>query len=88
MQSKIIYKVNPDYPAEARASRLEGTVILNVQIGKDGRVENISVISATSPLFVDSSVNAVRQWVYSTTMLNGEPVAVLTTVTLNYALTQ
>jgi protein TonB len=88
MQSKLIYKVNPEYPSAARASRLEGTVILNVQIGKDGHVENLSVISATNSLFVESSLNAVQQWVYSTTLLNGEPVAVLSTVTLNYSLTQ
>jgi TonB family protein len=80
--------VNPDYPAEARASRLEGKVILNVLIGKDGHVENVSVITATSPLFVESSLNAVQQWVYKPTLLNGEPVSVSTTVTLSYSLTQ
>jgi TonB family protein len=80
--------VNPDYPAEARASRLEGKVILSVLIGKDGHVENVSVITATSPLFVESSLNAVQQWVYKPTLLNGEPVSVSTTVTLSYSLTQ
>jgi len=87
-QAKLIYKVNPEYPALARSSRLEGKVILDVLIGKDGHVENIGVISSTSPLFVDPSVNAVQQWMYSPTLLNGDPVTVLTTVTLNFTLSQ
>jgi protein TonB len=79
--------VNPDYPALARSARLEGTVVLSIVIGKDGHVENVEVLSSTNALFVEPSVNAVKQWVYSTTLLNGEPVSVSTTVVLNFTLT-
>jgi protein TonB len=85
-QSNIVYKVNPQYPAEARQARIEGVVILNVQIAKDGTVSDVKIISASNPLLLPGVVDAVRQWVYKPTMLNGEPVEVITTVTINFSL--
>jgi len=82
----LIYKVNPVYPLEARQARIQGVVILNVTIAKDGHVADAKVISSTDPLLVPGSVEAVRQWVYKPVMLNGEPVEVITTVTINYSL--
>jgi protein TonB len=78
--------VNPQYPELARQARIEGVVILSVQIAKDGTVSEIKVISSTSPLLLTGVVDAVRQWVYKPTLLNGEPVEVLTTVTVNFSL--
>ena len=66
--------------------RVEGSVILQVQIAKDGKVSDARLITATSPLLTPGVVEAVQQWVYSPTMLNGEPVEVITTVTVNFSL--
>jgi TonB family protein len=85
-QSNIIYKVNPQYPPEARQARIEGVVILSVVIAKDGPVSDVKIISASSPLLLPGVVDAVRQWVYKPTLLNGEPVEVITTVTVNFSL--
>jgi protein TonB len=85
-QSNIIYKVNPQYPPEARQARIEGVVILSVVIAKDGTVSDVKIISASSPLLLPGVVDAVKQWVYKPTLLNGEPVEVITTVTVNFSL--
>jgi protein TonB len=85
-QSNIVYKVNPQYPPSAREARIEGVVILNVQIAKDGTVSEIKVISSSDPRLLTGVVDAVRQWVYKPTLLNGEPVEVVTTVTINFSL--
>ena len=63
-------------------------MVLNVQIAKDGTVSEIKVISASSPLLLPGVVDAVKQWVYKPTLLNGEPVEVITTVTINFSLAQ
>jgi protein TonB len=63
-------------------------VILNVQIAKDGTVSEIKVISSSDPRLLPGVVDAVRQWVYKPTLLNGEPVEVITTVTINFSLQQ
>ena len=85
-QSNIVYKVNPQYPPEARQARIEGVVVLSVQIAKDGTISDVKIISASSPLLIPGVVDAVRQWVYKPTLLNGEPVEVITTVTINFSL--
>jgi protein TonB len=87
-QSNIVYKVNPQYPPEARQARIEGVLILSVQIAKDGTISDVKIISASNPLLIPGVVDAVRQWVYKPTLLNGEPVEVITTVTINFSLQQ
>ena len=84
---KVIYKVTPTYPAAARAARIQGSVILQVTITDDGHVSDAKLISSTDPLLEPGVEDAVRQWVYSPTLLNGQPVAVVTTVTVNFSLT-
>jgi TonB family protein len=86
-QSKLISQPKPVYPPDAKAARIQGTVTLNVDIAADGKVKDVSVISGP-PELVRSAVEAVSQWVYSTTLLNGEPVEVTTTVDVNYTLQQ
>ena len=81
----LLTKIAPKYPAEAKAARVQGTVSLAVVIGKDGLVLNIDVISG-DPLLVGASVEAVRQWVYQPTLLNGEAVEVVTQVDVNFTL--
>ena len=77
----------PVYPAEAKQNRIQGTVKLEVTIDKEGHVANMSLISGP-PELVRSAIDAVQQWVYRPTMLNGEPVSVITTVDVNYTLAQ
>jgi protein TonB len=77
----------PVYPAEAKQNRIQGTVRLEITIDKEGRVANMSLLSGP-PELVRSATDAVQQWVYKPTLLNGEPVSVLTTVDINYTLAQ
>jgi protein TonB len=87
MQEHLASKVTPVYPALAKQQGVEGTVRLEATIDKDGHVAALSVVSGP-PLLIQSAVDAVNQWVYKQTLLNGEPVSVVTTVDVNYTLTQ
>lgn len=84
---KLVKKVNPLYPAEAKQARIQGVVRLAVVIDKDGKVKDIEVLDG-HPLLVEAAVPAVRQWEYSTTLLNGEPVEVATQVDVSFTLTK
>jgi protein TonB len=77
--------VAPDYPAIARASRVEGVVILEAVIAEDGTVRDVRVLRSR-PLLDDAAIDAVRQWRFTPTLLNGEPVAVVMTVTVAFSL--
>jgi TonB family protein len=83
MAGQIVKQVHPVYPAEARAARIQGTVTLKAVIGKDGVVEQLSVVSGP-PELVQSAMDAVRQWQYKPFLLNGNPVEVQTTINVNY----
>jgi protein TonB len=83
-QAKLVKQTPPD-PALARQAGVAGTVRLSVLIGKDGTVQNIKVISGPPPL-VAAAMQAVQQWVYQPTLLNGIPVEVVTTVNVNFAM--
>jgi TonB family protein len=76
----------PDYPDEAKLSKIAGTVMIEAQIGKDGKVQNLRVISSPAPVLTDSSVKAVRKWEYKPYLLNGQPIDVRTTIDVAYAL--
>jgi protein TonB len=84
---KIVSKPTPVYPPLAKASRVQGTVQLSVQIGPDGTVQDVQLISG-HPLLAQAAIDAVKQWVYQPTLLNGNPVSVLTTVDVNFTLSQ
>jgi TonB family protein len=85
MAGALISRPDPIYPDEARAQHIEGSVILRARIAKTGAVENVQVISGPPELLV-SAIDAVRQWKYKPYLLNGEPTAVDTTITLNFTL--
>lgn len=87
MAAALIYKVQPQYPAIARAIHLAGTVYLRAIIATDGSVRQLEVISG-SPLLANAATQAVRQWRYQPTRLNGEPVEVETLVTVHFVLDQ
>lgn len=85
MAGNIVSKVMPKYPAEAKKARIQGKVVLSAIIGKNGAVEELAVLSGPQEL-QQSSLDAVRQWVYKPFLLNGEPVAVKTTINVIYQL--
>jgi TonB family protein len=84
-QAKLISQPKPVYPPEAKQAHVSGIVHLSAVIGKEGNVINLAVIDG-HPLLVPSAMEAVRQWVYQTTLLNGEPVEVITQIDVNYTL--
>jgi len=86
-QSNLITKVTPPYPPDAKAARIQGVVQLAVIIGKDGTVQNVQVLSG-EPLLIPAATEAVKQWIYKPTLLNGNPVEVVTTVDVNFTLSQ
>lgn len=77
--------VPPAYPEVARAARVDGTVILEATIDEAGEVQNVKVLRSI-PLLDRAAVDAVRQWRYTPTRLNGVPVAVVMTVTVTFTL--
>lgn len=85
MQAKAIDHPNPVYPAIARAAHVQGTVVLHAIIGKDGTIQQLQLVSGP-PLLVNSAMDAVRQWRYQPTELNGEPVDVDTTISVVFTL--
>jgi len=84
-QSKLVSQPRPVYPPLAKQARIQGVVHLAALIGKEGNVLDLAVISG-HPLLAASALDAVRQWVYKTTLLNGEPVEILTQIDVNYTL--
>ncbi|HEV7513637.1 MAG TPA: energy transducer TonB [Candidatus Acidoferrum sp.] len=85
--AKLMNKVQPMYPPLARQTRISGTVRLHAIIAKNGTVEQLEVISG-HPLLVQAALDAVRQWRYQATTLNGEPVEVDTTIDVIFSLNQ
>lgn len=80
-----LVSVNPVYPEGARAARIEGVVILEITIGKDGSVASARVLRSI-PELDQAAIDAVLQWVYEPTLLNGEPIEVKLNVTINFTL--
>ncbi|MGA7767030.1 MAG: TonB family protein [Candidatus Sulfotelmatobacter sp.] len=81
----LIRKVSPTYPPLARQARIQGTVILQAQISKDGSIQNLQLISG-HPMLAPAAIEAVKQWKYKPYLLNGEPVEVETQVQVNFTL--
>lgn len=85
MQNQIVHKVTPTYPADAKKARIQGKVVLEAIISKTGEVENLKVVSGPKEL-QQSSLDAVRQWLYKPYLMNGNPVEVKTTIHVLYTL--
>jgi protein TonB len=85
--SRLISKVQPVYPAIAEQSGVQGTVLLHAVIGMDGHLLSLGVAnSSANPDLANAAMDAVRQWVYQPTLLNGMPVEVVTTVAVVFRL--
>jgi TonB family protein len=87
MAASLITKVEPLYPQLAKSARVEGSVILAAVIGKDGTVQELHSLGGPA-LLIQAAMDAVKQWVYRPTMLNGQPVQVATTLEINFSLNQ
>ncbi|HJZ12475.1 MAG TPA: energy transducer TonB, partial [Acidobacteriota bacterium] len=74
------------YPEVARRARIQGTVILEAVITKTGTVEEMKILRALHPVLDQAAMNAVKQWKYKPAVLNGRPVKVYFTVTVNFQL--
>jgi len=85
--ARLVNKVQPLYPPLARQTRISGTVKLHAIIGKDGTVQQLVMVSG-HPLLVQAALDAVRQWRYQPTLLNGEPVEVDTEIDVIFSLAQ
>lgn len=83
--ASIITQTRPLYPPLARQARIQGNVVLHAIIDKDGKVAQLEVISG-HPLLVQAALDAVRQWRYRPTLLNGDPVEVDTTITVTFTM--
>jgi protein TonB len=83
--AKIISQPKPVYPPLAKQARIQGTVRFTAIIGRDGTIQNLQLISG-HPLLVPSAQEAVKQWKYQPTLLNGEPVEVITQIDVNFTL--
>jgi periplasmic protein TonB len=81
----LIRKVQPNYPQLAKQARIQGTVVLQAEISKDGTIQNLQLISG-HPMLAPAAIEAVKQWRYKPYLLNGEPVAVETQVVVNFSL--
>jgi periplasmic protein TonB len=84
-EPKKLKNVNPSYPDIAKQARVQGVVILECTISPQGKVTDVKVLRGI-PLLDAAAIEAVKQWVYSPTLLNGVPVPVIMTVTVNFRL--
>lgn len=86
---RLIHKVTPEYPASAQAAGIEGTVNLEAVVGKDGSVIDLHPLNgAVDSDLVTAAMDAVRQWRYSPTLLNGDPVEASTEISVEFSLQQ
>ena len=84
-EAKVLNRVQPAYPPLASRARIQGTVVLEAIIAKDGTVQNLRVIEG-HPMLVQAAVQAVQQWRYQPTVLNNEPVEVETVINVVFKL--
>jgi protein TonB len=84
-EGMVLRRVQPNYPPLARQARIQGDVILQAEISKEGAIENLRVISG-HPMLAPAAIDAVKQWRYKPYFLNGEPVAVETQITVKFSL--
>jgi protein TonB len=85
MSRLVRKKVPPQYPEAAKKAHLQGVVVLEATISRDGDVENLRIVSG-HPMLVPPAIEAVKEWKYKPYRVNGEPVEVKTKVTVNFTL--
>jgi protein TonB len=85
--AKQMFAPKPEYPPLAKMARIQGTVRLEALISKDGTIQGLKTISG-HPLLVKSAMEAVSRWRYQPTLLNGDPVEVVTEIDVNFTLSE
>lgn len=85
LASKLVRRIAPQYPTLARNMRVSGTVKLHAVIARDGTVKDLRALSG-HPLLVPAAISAVREWLYTPTLLNGEPVEVSAPIDVHFTL--
>lgn len=83
--NRLVHQVEPEYPKDAKARRIQGPVVLEVQVLSDGSVGNIGIVEG-NPLLADAAVRAVRQWRYQPNLVDGHPVESQTRIRINFTL--
>lgn len=83
MERNLVHKVNPDYPPMAKIAHLQGDVVLQCSIDKEGNIEDLHAISGP-PILIQAALDAVKKWKYKPLLLNGQPVKVETTITVRF----
>jgi periplasmic protein TonB len=86
-EANLVHRVQPLYPPLARATRVEGMVEFTAMISKQGTIENLQLVHG-HPLLVNAAREAILQWRYRPTLLNGEPVEVITDIIVKFTLGQ
>ena len=84
--AKLVYKVNPEYPEDVQSRGIEGNVVLRAVISMEGKTLSLTSVSSPDPELTEAAMKAVREWRYTPSLLNGEPVETLTTTTVNFDL--
>ena len=79
----VVYRIEPTYPPLARQARIQGVVVLTAVIDRDGNIQNLQLVSG-HPMLAPAAIDAVKHWRYKPFLLNGQPVEVETTVTVNF----
>lgn len=85
--SRILVRISPEYPSDAKKFRIQGTVKLSALINERGAVESVEVLDG-HPMLVGVAVEAVKKWKYKPTILKGTPVSVNTQIHVNFSLKQ
>lgn len=85
MEGNLVHRVDPLYPAIAKAAGVQGTVVIKAIISRNGTIERAELLSGPG-LLTNPALQAVRQWKYRPYYLNGEPVEVETQITVNFVL--
>ena len=84
MAGSVVHRVNPYYPESARQRHVQGDVVLSAIIGRDGHIHSLTLVSYPDPELAVAALSVVRQWTYRPYLLNGDPVEVNTTITVNF----
>jgi TonB family protein len=84
---KVLYKVDPNYTQEARDAKIEGTVVVDVEVHPDGKAHNLKVERTLDPGLDQKALDAISAWRFQPATKNGKPIAVEATIEINFKLT-
>ena len=84
--TKLVEQTKPQYPESARAKGVQGVVLLQAVISKEGEPLSLKVLNSPDPALSDAAMAAVQQWRYEPTLLNGDPIEVVSTIAVRFHL--